>query len=74
MTKLLTVGLLLILSMNVFSQTNDTIIDSKYTWRELKKIFELEFLDATKNNFSADQKKLVRQLLDNDLVLIDVPS
>jgi len=72
MIKLLTVGLLLILSVNGFSQINDTIIDSEYSWKELKKIFELKILNNTNNNFSAGENLLARQLIDNDLVLLPV--
>ena len=72
MFKFLTIGVFIIFTHQGFSQSKDTIVDSHYTWKDLKKIFELEYFDATKNHFSTDQKLLVRQLLDSDLVVMDV--
>ena len=63
MVRLLIVGVFIMITTQVFSQQNDTIIDSRYTWKELKKIFETAYFDATKNNFSEEQKQLVLSLI-----------
>ncbi len=73
MVRLLIVVVFIMITTQVFSQQNDTIIDSRYTWKELKKIFETAYFDVAKNNFSEDQKQFVRRILDSDLVLIEIP-